>query len=146
MATKSTENKTAPTIVSPADFIASIEHPVRRKDSERLIEWFVDVTGYPPVMWGPSIVGFGRYHYEYDSGRGGDSLMTGFSPRKSNLSLYIMPGYQDLERFLARLGKHKTGAACLYVNKLADIDMSVMRELVSYGVSDLKNKYETWDR
>jgi hypothetical protein len=139
-------NKTAPTIASPSDFIASVEHPVRRKDAEVLLQWFAKVTGYPPIMWGPSIIGFGRYHYEYASGRGGDSLITGFSPRKANLSLYIMPGYQDLDSFLTRLGKHKKGAACLYVNKLADIDMSVLEELVLHSVGDLKKKYETWDQ
>lgn len=146
MAAKSTENKTVQTTVSPIDFISTIEHPVRRKDAEELLRWFGDVTGYPAVMWGPSIIGFGRYHYEYESGRSGDFLITGFSPRKSNLSLYIMPGYQDLERYLERLGKHKTGAACLYINKLADIDISVLQELVLFGVGDVQQKYETWDR
>ena len=146
MSAKSTENKTAPTEVSVSDFIAAIEHPVRRQNSEELLELFGDITGYPPVIWGSNIIGFGRYHYQYDSGRSGDSLITGFSPRKSNLSLYIMPGYQDLDSYLSRLGKHKKGAACLYINKLADVDMAVLREIVSYGVSDLKNKYETWDR
>lgn len=146
MAAKKTENKTVPTTVSVEDFIEAIEHPVRKKDAQALLELFSEVTGCPAVMWGPSIIGFGRYHYDYDSGRSGDFLMTGFSPKKSNLSLYIMPGYQDLDLFLSRLGKHKSGAACLYINKLADIDMAVLREIVEYGVSDLKKKYQTWDR
>lgn len=146
MAGKSTENKTMPTDISPAEFIQTIEHKVRKKDAETLLDWFSEVTGYPAVMWGPTIVGFGRYHYDYASGRSGDSLMTGFSPRKSNISIYIMPGYQDLDEYLARLGKHKMAVSCLYVNKLADIDMSVLQELVVHGVNNLKSKYETWER
>ena len=134
------------TRVLPAEFISSIEHPVRRKDAEELLQLFSDITAYPAVMWGKSIVGFGRYHYEYESGRSGDSLITGFSPQKTKLSLYIMPGYQNLDSYLDRLGKHKTGAACLYINKLSDIDMSVLRELVLYGVNDVKSKYETWEQ
>ena len=88
-------------------------------------------------MWGPSIVGYGRYHYVYKSGREGDYLATGFSPRKSALSIYIMPGYADFGEILARLGKHKTGKSCLYVNKLADIDLDVLAELIRAGLTDL---------
>ena len=145
MAAKSKDNKTKPNALLPTEFISKIEHPVRRQDAEVLLQMFTEVTAYPAVMWGQNIVGFGRYHYKYESGRSGDSLITGFSPQKSKLSIYIMPGYQNLDSYLARLGKHKTGAACLYINKLSDIDMSVLRELVLYGVNDVKKKYETWD-
>lgn len=146
MTAKSTENKTKPTEFSPAEFIRTIAHPGRRADALVLLDWFSEVTGFPAVMWGQSIVGYGRYHYEYESGRSGDFLMTGFSPRKSNLSVYIMPGYQDLGSYLERLGKHKTGAACLYINKLDDIDMAVLKEVVLFGIKDLQKKYQTWNR
>ena len=139
------ENKTKPTDVSPAEFIASVEHDRRREDAEVLLKWFEDVTGYAPKMWGPSLIGYGRYHYKYDSGREGDMLVTGFSPRKANLVMYIMPGYRDMGEKLARLGKHKLGKSCLYINKLADIDMDVLREIVEDGVAYMKANYQTWD-
>ena len=139
------ENKTQPTDVSPADFIASVEHDRRREDAEVLLRWFEDVTGYAPKMWGPSLIGYGRYHYKYDSGREGDMLVTGFSPRKANLVMYIMPGYCDMGEKLVRLGKHKLGKSCLYINKLADIDMDVLREIVEDGVAYMKANYQTWD-
>lgn len=92
-------------------------------------------------MWGPSIIGYGRYHYIYDSGREGDFLATGFSPRKANLSIYIMPGYTDFGEILSRLGKHKIGKSCLYVTKLADIDLDVLAELIRAGLKDLDQKW-----
>ncbi len=92
-------------------------------------------------MWGPSIVGYGRYHYRYKSGREGDFLATGFSPRKTALSIYIMPGYADFGDILSRLGKHKTGKSCLYVNKLADIDPEVLSELIRAGLADLETHW-----
>ena len=144
MARKSSENKTQPTAVGPADFIASIENPVRKADAEVLLDWFQKVTGFAPVMWGSSIIGYGRYHYVYDSGRSGDSMMTGFSPRKASLSIYIMPGYQDLGSFLQRLGKHKIGKSCLYINKLVDIDLAVLEEIVRHGIDHVQDKFETW--
>lgn len=141
------QNKTQPTQVSPEDFVAQVEHPTRRADAQRLLEIFDDVTGLKPKMWGPSIIGYGRYHYKYDSGREGDFLMTGFSPRKGNLVLYIMPGYREAKQkeMLARLGKHKLGKSCLYINKLADIDESVLKEIIRDGFADMREKYETWD-
>lgn len=130
-------NKTQPTDQTPADFIASVEPARRREDGLALLSFFHAVTGFDPVMWGPSIIGFGRYHYVYKTGREGDFLATGFSPRKASLSLYIMPGYQNYGSILARLGKHKLGRSCLYVNKLADIDMDVLAELIRAGLKDL---------
>ncbi|MGR3490595.1 MAG: DUF1801 domain-containing protein [Shimia sp.] len=135
------ENKTQPTGVDPTEFIATVEHPTRRADAEALDTMFRDVTGWAPRMWGPTIIGYGEYHYRYDSGREGDFLATGFSPRKANLSLYIMPGYQDYADILGDLGKHKLGKACLYINKLADVDMEVLRALVRRGVDDLAQRY-----
>ncbi len=138
------ENKTAPTDQRPEDFIAAVDHPKKREEALQILDLFKDVTGWKPVMWGPSIIGFGRYHYVYDSGREGDMCATGFSPRKANHSFYIMPGYKERQRLLDRLGKHKTGAACLYVNKLADIDLDVLRELIVDGLNDLKSKYPVY--
>jgi hypothetical protein len=127
------DNATRPTAVDPAAFLAAVEHPTRRADGHVLAELMNEVTGETPRMWGPSIVGYGRYHYRYDSGREGDSLRIGFSPRKAALSLY---GLQDAEAAgpsLARLGKHRAGVGCLYVTKLADVDPAVLRELVELG-------------
>ncbi len=139
------QNKTMPTSVTPKDFIAGVEPERRREDGMALLEFFNKVTGLKPKMWGPSIIGYGRYHYKYESGREGDSLMTGFSPRKSALTMYIMPGYRDMSDKLERLGKHKIGKACLYVNKLADIDMAVLEEIVVEGVTYMRANYETFD-
>ena len=133
------QNKTVATDIDPKEFILQVEHPTRRADALVLLDLFSEQTGYTPKMWGPSIIGFGRYHYVYDSGREGDFLATGFSPRKANLSIYIMPGYQDYSEILSRLGKHKLGKSCLYVNKLADVDLDVLRELIHAGLHDLNN-------
>lgn len=103
-----------------------------------------DWTGWDPQMWGPSIIGFGRYHYRYKSGREGDFLVTGFSPRKARLVVYVMPGYRDLTEKLDRLGKHKIGTSCLYINKLDDIDLAVLKEIVRDGVAYMKSNYEVW--
>lgn len=103
------------------------------------------VTGYPAKMWGPSIIGFGRYHHRYDSGREGDFLLTGFSPRKANLVVYILPGYDDISEQLGRLGKHRVGKSCLYVNKLADVDLAVLEEIVTDAVQRMRRGYETFD-
>ncbi len=140
-----TDNKTKPTSVSPLEFVEAVEHPVRKKDAKQLLELFARVTGFAPRMWGPSMIGYGRYHYRYESGREGDMLITGFSPRKSNLVIYIMPGYLDIDEKLRRLGKYKTGKSCLYINKLADIDVDVLAEIINYGVQYMRGKYETWE-
>lgn len=134
-------NKTRATGVSPEDFLKTVEPAQRREDGQTLLHLFADVTGFPPRMWGPSIIGYGRYHYVYDSGREGDFLATGFSPRKASLSIYILPGYQDYSAILARLGKHKLGKSCLYINKLADIDLDVLGELIRAGLRDLDAKW-----
>ena len=140
------ENKTMPTKVSVRDFVNSVENEIRRRDAKALMKIFKDVTGMSPQMWGPSLIGYGRYHYKYESGREGDMLMTGFSPRKANLVLYIMPGYLDLEEKLSRLGKHKLGKACLYINKLADVDVDVLKEIITYGVEYMQENYQTWKK
>ncbi|MHA6288980.1 DUF1801 domain-containing protein [Maricaulis sp. CAU 1757] len=135
------DNKTKPTGQSPEDFIACVEHPVRRADAEVLLAMFQSITGEEGRMWGPSIIGFGEYHYRYESGREGDFMRTGFSPRKANLVVYIMPGYTDHGAILDRLGKYKIGKSCLYINKLADVDLGVLEELIRAGLADMDEKY-----
>ena len=135
------ENKTQGTEASVEDFLDQVEHPTRRADAIELNRIFQEVTGWQPRMWGPSIVGYGAYHYVYDSGREGDFLATGFSPRKQNLSVYIMPGYTDFSHILKDLGKHKIGKSCLYINKLADVDTDVLKTLIRAGVDDLNKKW-----
>ena len=135
------DTKTQPTGQAVTDFIAAVQPLSKREDAHTLDQLFRDVTGFQPAMWGPSIIGYGRYHYRYDSGREGDFLATGFSPRKARHSIYIMPGYADFGDILARLGKHKMGKSCLYVNKLADIDRDVLAELIRAGLRELD---KTW--
>ncbi|WP_299424599.1 DUF1801 domain-containing protein [uncultured Shimia sp.] len=138
-------NKTTPTGINPRDFLKTVSPARRQSDAFVLLDLFERVSGYLPVMWGPSIIGFGQYHYRYDSGREGDFLATGFSPRKANLVLYIMPGYQDYSAILDRLGKHKLGKSCLYINTLADIDLTVLEELIKTGLTDLNAKWSVTD-
>jgi hypothetical protein len=123
------ETKTRPTQVSVDDFIAAVEKPVRRADAEILRDMMERVTGERATMWGPTIVGFGSYHYRYASGHEGDSPRVGFSPRSANLVLYV-GGFPEYEALLARLGKHKSSKACLYLNTLADVDLVVLEEIV----------------
>lgn len=139
------KNKTQPTDISPGEFLASVEPLRRRKEGLELLAFFDRVTGLKARMWGPSIIGYGRYHYKYESGREGDMILTGFSPRKAALSLYIMPGYRNADEKLPRLGRHKTGKSCLYINKLADVDMAVLEEIVIDGIGYMRAHYETFD-
>ncbi|MCG8454870.1 MAG: DUF1801 domain-containing protein, partial [Holophagales bacterium] len=135
------ELKTRPHDGDVSAFLDAVEHPTRRDDSRAVCELMQKVTGEEPVMWGPSIVGFGTYRYRYESGREGDWMLVGFSPRKQSLTLYIMTGFSRYEELMAKLGKHKTGKSCLYVNKLADVDMGVLEELVRASVEHLRAKY-----
>ena len=132
------ENKTQKTRASVDEFLSAVENGRRREDGLVLLEMMKDVTDLEPEMWGPSIIGFGSYHYRYDSGREGNMPLTGFSPRSRSLSLYIMSGFDDYDALLSKLGKHRKGASCLYINKLADVDMDVLRELVSQSVEHMK--------
>jgi hypothetical protein len=136
-----TENKTRVTDIDPRDFIAGVEHPVRQTDAGTLLELMGRITGEPARMWGPSIIGYGQYHYRYDSGREGDFLRTGFSPRKSGLVVYIMPGYAKFSLILDRLGKFKEGKSCLYITRLADVDLAVLEELIQAGLDEMARKY-----
>ena len=131
------ETKTKPTDVSVDVFLDEVQHPVRRADGKALRELMERVTGEPATMWGPTIVGFGRYHYRYASGHEGDACRVGFSPRSTSLVLYV-GGFPEYEALLATLGKHKRSKACLYLSKLADIDIEVLREIVrrTYAASE----------
>ena len=124
------ENKTVKTGASVDEFIAGVENKRRREDGIALLEMMREITGLEPEMWGPSIVGFGDLRYKYESGREGDMFLTGFSPRKRSLSLYVTSEFDMYEALLSRLGKHRRGASCLYINKLADVDAGVLREFV----------------
>lgn len=125
------ENKTQKTGASVDEFLASVSNAQRRADGLALLYMMKDVTGLEPEMWGPSIIGFGEYHYKYESGREGDMPLVGFSPRSKSLSLYVMPGFGEFGDLLSKLGKYRTGVSCLYVNKLADVDTDVLRELIA---------------
>ncbi|MCB0055310.1 MAG: DUF1801 domain-containing protein [Caldilinea sp.] len=125
------ENKTKPTAASVDDFIANIENPRRRTDALTALKLYEEVTGLSPVMWGPSIIGFGTSHYVYETGRAGDMPAAAFSPRKANMTFYVGDGFEGAAELYARLGKHKKSVACLYVNKLDDIDLDVLREIIA---------------
>ena len=135
------ENKTKPTNVSVDEFLAAVEHDRRRNDAVTVCELMQEVTGEEPVMWGPTMVGFGTYHFKYASGREGDWFLAGFAPRKANLVVYIMSGFKGHAALMDKLGKHKTGSSCLYINKLDDIDMDILRELVRRSVEHVSNAY-----
>jgi hypothetical protein len=125
------ENQTVENDASVDAFLAQVEHPTRRDDARALVAMMRRVTGVAPKMWGPAIIGFGRMHYRYDSGREGDMPRVGFSPRKANLALYIAYGGGDYQERLARLGKHRTGVSCLYINRLTDVDVTELEALVA---------------
>ena len=134
------ENKTQKTGASVDGFLAAVQHPRRREDGRVLLQMMREVTGLEPEMWGPSIIGFGDDHYRYESGREGDIFLVGFSPRKQSLSLYLSDGFPEYDALLAALGKHRKGASCLYVNKLADIDLAVLRELVARSFAHVNSR------
>ena len=136
-----TELKTKPNEQSVEDFLKKVENPSKRNDSFEILKIMKEVTQQKPVMWGNSIVGFGSYHYKYASGREGDWPLTGFSPRKQNLTIYIMPGFEKYDDLLKNLGKFKTGKSCLYIKKLQDIDIDKLRELIIESVNYMKELY-----
>lgn len=130
------EPKTKKTKASVTAFIDAVENDTRRADAKVVAKMMREVTGEAPAMWGPSIIGYGSY-----KGPTGDWPIAGFSPRKSNMVLYIMPGFDGYKGLLAKLGKHKTAVSCLYINKLVDVDMGVLREIVTKSVADVRKKY-----
>ena len=133
------QNKTVPTAASVADFLAAVPNARRREDGQALLEMMRDITGIEPQMWGPSIIGFGSYHYKYESGREGDMPIIGFSPRSRSLSLYIMDGSDAYDDLLSRLGKHRKAVSCLYINKLADVDIDILREMITLSFNHTKS-------
>ena len=135
------ELKTTPNDANVQAFLDGVEDEKKRQDAYAILELMKEVSGEPPKMWGPSIVGFGAYHYKYDSGREGDWFLTGFSPRKQNLTLYIMAGFSRYDELMARLGKYKTGKSCLYIKKLEDVDQGVLKELVEESVGYMRERY-----
>jgi len=136
----SSPNKTQPTKNSVNQFIAKIQDLQKLEDARVLIDLMTKLTGEKPVLWG-SIIGFGSYHYKFESGREGDWMRIGFSPRKNDITIYIIPGYADLEDKIAELGKHKIGKSCLYIKNLADVDMSVLQEIIQFGIDCMDQKY-----
>jgi len=132
------ELKTQPNQQSVEDFLNNVENETKRQDSFSILELMKEETGDEPIMWGDSIVGFGKYHYKYASGREGDWFLTGFSPRVQNLTLYIMSGFDEYDELLGKLGKYSTGKSCLYIKKLEDVDQDVLRELVGKSVAHMK--------
>jgi hypothetical protein len=126
--------KTKPNKASVSAFLNAIEDPQKRKDAKAVARLMKEITGSPPKMWGDSIVGYGSYHYKYASGREGDWFLTGFSPRKQALTLYIMSGFTKYESLLKKLGKFKTGKACLYVKKLDDLHLPTLKQLIQQSV------------
>lgn len=133
--------KTKPTTVSVASHLNTIEPDQRRKDCKALTAMMKRVTGAAPRMWGPSIVGFGRYHYKYASGHEGDSCVVGFASRKGDISVYLVPGLGGADALLGRLGRHTMGKACLYIKRLADVEMPVLEQLVERSVAETKRRY-----
>lgn len=134
------EPKTKATKNSVAAFVKKIPDAQRRADTQAVIALMKDATKHDPVMWGPSIIGFGSYRYEYASGRTGDWMLIGLSPRKQTLVLYIMPGFDDRAGLMKKLGPHKTGKSCLYIKRLSDIDMAVLKKIVTGSLAQMKKR------
>ena len=134
-------NKTQPTSTSVADFIASLDDERLQAECRQLVDLMQEVSGKEPMLWGPAIIGFGQYHYRYESGREGDFMRVGFSPRKQTLSIYIIPGFEPYQAILERLGKHKVGKSCLYIKRLEDVDRSALRELVRQSWVAMEERY-----
>lgn len=137
------ENKTTPNDQDVEQFLNSIEDERKRKDSFTILELMKQVTGMEPTMWGSSIVGFGSYHYKYESGREGDMILAGFSPRKQNLTLYNMSGFERYDDLIKKLGKHTTGKGCLYIKRLDDVDLPTLKSLIEESFKHVKQKTKT---
>ncbi|MCM3408582.1 DUF1801 domain-containing protein [Metabacillus litoralis] len=135
------EQKTKENDKSVIEYIESVESPKKREDAYKLLAIFTEVSGYQAKMWGPSIIGFGKYHYKYSTGHKGDAPLVGFSPRKAKISLYFATGDSEREKLLEKFGKHTSGKACVYINKLADIDTKVLEELISQSINFLRRTY-----
>ena len=135
------EQKTKETDRDVIEFIESVDNPQKRQDAYRLLEIFQETSGYEAKMWGPSIIGFGAYHYVYPTGHEGDAALVGFSPRKAKISLYFATGDQEREALLKDFGKHTSGKGCVYINKIDDIDVDVLKKLINRSISFLQELY-----
>jgi hypothetical protein len=135
------ELKTKENDNSVIEFIENVESPKKREDAYKLLDTFTETSGFKAKMWGPSIIGFGFYHYKYKSGHEGDAPLVGFSPRKAKISLYFATGDTKREELLKEFGKYTTGKACVYINKVADIDVDVLKELINQSIKFLKEAY-----
>jgi len=135
------EAKTKPNEVSVKDFLSKVTPEQKSKDCLEIADIMRSVTKLESKMWGPSIIGFGQYHYKYDSGHEGDSMLIGFSPRKANITLYVNASNPDYEPLLGKLGKHKVSGSCLHINKLSDVDAKVLKEIVKAGYKAMKEKH-----
>ncbi|WP_205512423.1 DUF1801 domain-containing protein [Longitalea arenae] len=134
-------NKTTETQNSVHDFLNAVADETKRADSYQLLQLMKDHSGFKPKMWGPSIVGFGSYHYKYASGREGDAPLVGFSPRAKEISLYFAQDFSDREKLLQQLGKHRSGVGCVYIKKLQDVNIEILVKLISSSVNHLQKKY-----
>ena len=137
---KTAELKTKVNDASVADFLSSVADEQKQKDSFEILKIMQQITKEEPKMWGPSIVGFGSYHYKYESGREGDWMQIGFSPRKQNITLYLIPGSERYKELLNKLGKYSTGKACLYVKRLSDVNVDVLKKLITESVKVMKKQ------
>ena len=135
------ENKTIENKASVSAFLNSIDDPRRRSDAKKVAAIMRRVTGKPPRIWGTSIVGYGKYHYKYASGREGDFMLVGFSPRKQSLAVYIMPGFEEFQALMKKLGKYKTGKSCLNIKNLEDVDLTVLEKLIERSVKAMRKRY-----
>lgn len=138
------DQKTKPTRASVAKFIAAIPDERRRAECRELLRVHKAATGLRPVLWGPSIIGYGTYHYKYASGHEGDSCLAGFSPRKAALTVYIVAGFAEFGPLLKKLGKHKKSVSCLYISRLEDVDLEVLEQLIRRSVAAVKKRYAAW--
>ncbi|MDW0115984.1 DUF1801 domain-containing protein [Sporosarcina thermotolerans] len=135
------EQKTKETDASVIEFIEAVESPKKREDAYRLLDIFTETTGFDAKMWGPTIIGFGSYHYVYKTGHEGDAPLVGFSPRKAKTSLYFATGDTERDELLKQFGKHTSGKSCVYINKVDDIDIEVLRDLIVQSVTFLRKNY-----
>lgn len=135
------QNKTLETLASVTDFINTVADESKRNDCFTLITMMQELSGFEPKMWGPSIVGFGSYHYIYDSGREGDAPLVAFSPRKAEISLYLSSTFDNREALLEKLGKHKSAKACVYIKKLSDVDTAILKQMISLSLDHVKKTH-----
>lgn len=135
------ELKTKENDRSVIEFIEGVDHPQKREDAYKLLDLFTETSGFEAKMWGPSIIGFGSYHYKYPTGHEGDAPLVGFSPRKAKISLYFATGDTEREQLLEKFGKHTSGKACVYINKIDDIDVNILKDLIRQSITFLQNMY-----